>query len=198
MYCPTCNTFATNTLVCVNCGYRFPQPRKPKWARSGASSLGNRSYMKLILILLLAGAVYGLYTRYFKAADFPSADISSGRYISRPLPSYMIDGSVNLEKSIVKGKTNIIYFYSEYCPPCQKIAPFLRKLDESRPDIAVIKIDINRTEVTGIDLQSPVAKQFKLKSIPYFIVISPWRKLICEGREAYSYVVQQMRVEGIA
>lgn len=198
MYCPACNMFATNTLICVNCGYKFPQPRKPKWARSGTRSSGNRSYMKVILILLLIGAVYGLYTKYFKPADFLSAEIPSGRYTSRSLPSYMIDGSVNLEKRIVKGKINIIDFYSEYCPPCKKIAPFLKKLDDRRADIAVIRIDINRTGFKGIDWQSPVAQQFNLKSIPYFVVISPWGKLMCEGKEAYNYVVQQIRVEGIA
>ena len=198
MYCPVCNMFATNTLVCVNCGEKFPQPRKPKGARSGTRGSENRSYMKVVLILLLIGAVYGLYTKYFKAGDFPLAGISSGKYISRSLPSYMIEGSVNLEKKIVKGKTNIIDFYSEYCPPCKEIAPFLKKLDDRRADIAVIKIDINRTGVTGIDWQSPIAKQFKLKSIPYFIVISPRGKLMCEGKKAYNYVVQQLRVEGIA
>jgi len=154
--------------------------------------------MKLILILLLIGAVYGLYTKYFKAGDFPSAGIPSGRYTLKSLPSYMIDGSINLKERIVKGKTNIIDFYSEYCPPCKRIAPFLKKLDNRRADIAVIKIDINRTGVKRIDWESPVAKQFKLKSIPHFIIISPWGKFMCEGKEAYNYVIQQLKVEGLA
>jgi len=154
--------------------------------------------MKVILIFLLIGAVYGLYTKYFKVGDFPSAGISLARSTSRFLPSYMIDGSVNLKKRIVKGKTNIIEFYSEYCPPCKRIAPFLKKLDDRRGDIVVIKIDINRTGVKGIDWQSPVAKQFMLKSIPHFIIISPRGELMFEGKEASNYVVQQWRVEGLA
>jgi thiol-disulfide isomerase/thioredoxin len=154
--------------------------------------------MKVILILLLIGAFYGLYTKYFKTGDFPSVGIPSGRYTTKALPSYMIDGSVNLEKRIVKGRTNIIDFYSEYCPLCKRIAPFLKKLDARREDIAVIRIDINRTGVGGIDWDSPLAKQFRLKSVPYFIVISPWGKFICEGKEAYNYVVRQLRVEGLA
>ncbi|HEA65155.1 MAG TPA: thioredoxin [Candidatus Aminicenantes bacterium] len=198
MYCPTCNFFANNTLICVNCGNNFPQPRKPKWAKSRAHGSENRSYMKVILILLLVGAVYGLYTKYFQASDFPSVGIISGIYTSRSLPSYMIDGPVNLEKKIVKGRTNIIDFYSEYCPPCKRIAPFLKKLEARREDIVVIKIDINRIGVEGIDWDSPVAKQFKLKSIPYFIVISPWGKLICEGKEGYNYLIQQLKAAGLA
>ena len=197
MYCPTCNFFANNTLICVNCGTNFPQPRKPK-ARSNARGSENRSYMKVILILLLIGAFYGLYTKYFQPGDFLSAGIPSGRYATKALPSYMIDGPVNLEKRIVKGRTTIIDFYSEYCPPCKRISPFLKKLDARRKDIAVIKIDINRTGVEGIDWDSPVAKQFRLKSIPYFIVITPWGKFMCEGKEAYNYVVQQLKVEGLA
>jgi thioredoxin 1 len=190
--------FATNKLVCVNCGYKFPQTRKSKWAKSKGRSSENRSYMKIILILLLIGAVYGLYTKYFKTADFSSADIPAGKYTSRSLPSYMVDGSINLRKTIIRGKINIIDFYSQYCPPCKRIAPYLKKLDERRGDIVVIRIDINRTGFKGIDWQSPVAEQFNLKSMPYFIVISPWGKLMCEGKEAYNYVVQQLRLEGIA
>jgi thiol-disulfide isomerase/thioredoxin len=198
MYCPNCNTFATNTLVCVNCGYRFPQREKPKWARSKSRSRGNRSYMKIILILLLVGAFYGLYQKYFKAGDFIPAEIPSIRYSAKSIPRYMTTGSINLEKIIVKGKTNIIDLYSDYCPPCKRIAPFLKKLEERRGDIAVIRIDINRAGFRGIDWQSPVAQQFDLKSVPHFIVISPWGKLMFEGKDAYNYVIQQMRIEGIA
>lgn len=198
MYCPACNMFATNTLVCVNCGQKFPERPKSKRLRNGNRKHQNRSYIRLILILLFIGAVYGLYTKYFEPGEIPTAGIPTGRYTLKSLPAYMIEGPVNLQKMIVKGKTNIIDFYSEYCPPCKKIAPFLRKLDEKRGDIAVIKIDINRKGITGIDWESPVAMQFELKSVPYFIVISPWGKLICKGKEAYRYVVQQMRVSGIA
>ena len=197
MYCPSCNMFATNTLVCVNCGYKFVQKAKPKWARSEAKK-GDRSYMKVILILLLIGAVYTLYTRYFKGGDFPDAEIPSGKYTSRSIPSYMIEGTVNLKHEIVKGKINIIDFYSLYCPPCKKMAPYLKKLAEVRRDIVVVRIDINRPGVTGIDWKGPVAQQFNLQKIPYFIVVSPFGKLMHEGKDAYNYVVQLLRVESIA
>ncbi len=153
--------------------------------------------MKVILILLLIGAVYGLYTKYFAPSDFSSAEIPSGKYSSVDLPPHMVQGSINLKSMLVKSKTNIVDFYSDYCGPCKRISPLLEKLDQRRSDIAVIKIDINRRGVKGIDWQSPIAKQFRLKSIPYFIVVSPWGKLMCEGKEAYDYVVQQLRVEGL-
>ncbi len=189
--------FATNTLVCVNCGQKFPQKDKPKWARS-ESKTRDRSYMKVVLILLLIGAVYVLYTKYFQREDFSDAQIPSKKYTSRSIPSYMIEGTINLKQEIVKGKINIIDFYSLYCPPCKKMAPYLKKLDEVRRDIVVIKIDINRPGITGIDWKGPVAQQFNLQKIPYYIVISPFGKLMHEGKEAYNYVVQLLRVEGIA
>jgi thiol-disulfide isomerase/thioredoxin len=189
--------FATNTLICVYCGHKFDQESKPKWSKSGASS-ENRSYMKVILILLLMGAVYGFYTRYFKEIDFPKANMPSGRYTSRSIPSYMIEGSINLKKQIVKSKINIIGFYSIYSPPCKRIAPFIKKLEDKRQDVVVIRININREGVTGVDWQSPVVKQFNLKSIPYFIIISPWGRLMCEGEEAYNYVIQLLRISDIA
>lgn len=154
--------------------------------------------MKIVLILLFIGGVYGLYSTYFKESDVLSGNFSSSKDPpSGNLPSYMTHGSINLEEKIVKGKTNIVDFYSEYYPPCKKISPLLKKLDDRREDIAVIKIDINRRGVGGIDWQSPVARQFRLKSIPHFIIISPSGRLKWEGKDAYDFVIQKLRVERI-
>lgn len=191
--------FANNTLICVHCGLRFPQDPKAKKSRSRMRGSGNRSYMKLILILLLIGAVYGLYSTYFKESDILSVDFSSSENLaSGNLPSYMIHGSINLEKKIVKGKTNIVDFYSEYSSTCRDIAPLLKELDEKREDIAVIKIDINRRGVRTIDWQSPIARQFRLKSIPHFVIVTPSGRLKWQGKDAYDFVIQKLRVEGLA
>jgi len=75
---------------------------------------------------------------------------------------------LDITKYLVKGKINIVDFYSEFCPPCKKISPLLSKLDKKRDDIVVIKIDINRKGIKGIDWRSPLAKQYGLRSIPHF------------------------------
>lgn len=97
---------------------------------------------------------------------------------------------VELEKYIPEGKTTIVDFYSEYCPPCRALSPRLEKLAQSRPDIFIIKVDINRPGVHGIDWQSPVAQQFQLRSIPHIRIYGPNKQLQVEGREAYMQILQ--------
>ncbi len=53
----------------------------------------------------------------------------------------------------------------------------------------MVKVDINRPGVKGIDWQSPVARQFSLESIPHFKVYGPDGKLQAEGDSAYEMVL---------
>ena len=95
---------------------------------------------------------------------------------------------VDLADYLAEGKTTIIDFYSEYCPPCRTIAPLLAKLAAERPDIRVVKVDMNRPGVQGIDWESPVARQFGLTSVPSFKLFGPDKQLIAEGQQATSLV----------
>ena len=80
-----------------------------------------------------------------------------------------------------KGKTNIVDFYSDYCPPCKKISPLLQKLGRKRPDLAMLQVDINRKGVKGIDWSSPLARQYELSSIPHFQIYDGEGNLLKEG-----------------
>lgn len=104
---------------------------------------------------------------------------------------------VYIEDYVQGGKTTIFDFYSEYCPPCRKISPWLQELDSKRDDILVFKVDINRKGVRGIDWRSPIVKQFNLKSIPHFIIYDSTGQRTHEGRTAYTRVVELLRSEGI-
>lgn len=95
---------------------------------------------------------------------------------------------VNLQDYVVKGKTTIFDFTSEYCGPCRGIAPHLHKLHAQRADIVVVEVDINRPDVKGIDWNSPVAQQYALESIPHFKVFGPDGKLQVEGNKARALV----------
>jgi thioredoxin len=131
----------------------------------------------LIIALALAALVAGPAAR---AAE---------NHVKGPKPIHISQGQpVTLADYLVPGKTTIFDFYSEYCPPCRAIAPRLEKLHETRADIAVVKIDINRPGHKGIDWQSPVARQYNLQSIPHFMVYSPDGKLKAEGDAAYEMV----------
>lgn len=89
---------------------------------------------------------------------------------------------------LAEGNITVIDFYSEFCPPCRRIAPYLLKLHQEREDITVVKIDINRPGVKGIDWGSPVAKQYRLQSIPHFQVYDAEGRLLAEGREAMGLI----------
>lgn len=95
------------------------------------------------------------------------------------------------------GKTNIVDFYSDYCPPCRKISPLLQELGRKRPDLAVIQVDINRKGVKGIDFFSPLARQYELNSVPSFRIYDGAGTLVKDGQEAYLEVILMMARAGI-
>ena len=131
------------------------------------------------LIILVLAAAFALPLRS------PAAPIHE----KGPEPAHISQGqTVALADYLVPGKTTVFDFYSEYCPPCRAIAPRLVKLHQQRDDIAVVKVDINRPGVKGIDWQSPVARQYNLESIPHFKVYGPDGTLKAEGDAAYEMV----------
>jgi thiol-disulfide isomerase/thioredoxin len=95
----------------------------------------------------------------------------------------------NIADYTVPGVTTIFDFYSQFCPPCRAIAPLVKKLHESRPDLAVVEVDINRPGLKAIDWESPVAKEFQLDSIPHFKIFGPDGKKIAEGDDAREMVI---------
>lgn len=183
MHCPNCDRFSPSSITCVHCGEKLASDPSSKRSRSVTLTSGNGFVIKILFVFLGALVIYGAYSLFSKERG--------------SIPSYMNDGPVYLEEMLVAGETNIVDLYSEYCPPCVRIAPLLKKLDARRKDITIVKVDINRSGVTGIDWQSPAAKQFKLRSVPHFIVVSPSGKLKFQGKKAYQYVLDQLREEGL-
>ena len=80
---------------------------------------------------------------------------------------------INLADYVVPGKTTIFDFSSEFCGPCRTYTEPLAQLHAKRADLAVVRVDINRPNVRGIDWKSPVAREFQLESIPHFMVYGP-------------------------
>jgi thiol-disulfide isomerase/thioredoxin len=115
------------------------------------------------------------------------------------MPSSFQPGQeIDIETLVVSGKTTIFDFYSDYCPPCRKISPLLKKLDEKRDDIVVIKLDINRPGIKGvIDWKSPLARQYKLHGIPHFIIYDTSGNRTHEGRLASDRVFQLLYQEKV-
>jgi len=95
---------------------------------------------------------------------------------------------VNLADYLVPVKTVVFDFTSDFCPPCRAINPYLDRLHAKRDDVVVVKVDINRPDVRGIDWGSPVAKQYGMNSIPHFKVYGPDGQLQAEGKAARELV----------
>ena len=72
--------------------------------------------------------------------------------------------AVSLEDHAINGTITIFDFYADWCPPCKKVDLSLKDLKGVYGDrIEVLKIDI-------IGWETPVAKQFGLKDLPYLII----------------------------
>jgi hypothetical protein len=123
------------------------------------------------------------------AADAPPAAPPADPHSKGPQPLRISRGEkVALADYLVTGKTTIFDFYSDYCPPCRALGPKLKKLHKHRDDVAVVKVDINRPGVTGIDWGSPVIQEFGINSIPHLKVYGPDGKLKAEGDDARTLV----------
>jgi thiol-disulfide isomerase/thioredoxin len=105
--------------------------------------------------------------------------------------------TLDINSLLVKGKTTVIDFYSPFCPPCVRLAPLMAKLAKKRPDLAIKKVDINRPGVNGIDWSSPVAQQYQIRQVPYFMIFNPQGKLVAQGSGATETVGGWLKEAGL-
>ncbi len=98
---------------------------------------------------------------------------------------------VDIKKFVKPGQTTIIDLYSQYCPPCEKIAPMLAAIAAKRPKTQVVKLDINRPNVKGtIDFDSPLAKQQGINFVPFIMIFDEQGKLQYQGQEAINKILE--------
>lgn len=95
---------------------------------------------------------------------------------------------VDLGQHLVAGKTVLFDFTSKFCPRCEQIAPLLHKLHETRDDLVVVEVDINRPGYNGVDWDSPVAIQFGFEYLPQFMIFGPGGELVAQGPKARTMV----------
>ncbi len=105
--------------------------------------------------------------------------------------------ALSVKSLLVKGKTTVIDFYSPYCPPCMRLAPIMARLAEKRPDLALVKVNINRLEFVGIDWSSPLAQQYQIRQVPYFMIFSPQGQLLSQGKDAVGTVQRWLQEAGL-
>lgn len=190
MNCKHCNMFTPDgSYKCVNCG-------KVLGESVDHDQFQERIYKKkstnktaiLLVIIVITLAILG-YLIIQKETGLSKSQLPG---------SFQPGQEIDIEKLVVSGKTTIIDFYSDYCPPCRKISPLLKKLDDKRDDIVVIKLDINRPGTKGvIDWKSPLARQYKLHGIPHFIIFDASGSRTHEGRPAGDRIMQLLYQERI-
>lgn len=105
--------------------------------------------------------------------------------------------TLEIKSLLAKGKTTVIDFYSPFCPPCVRLAPLMAKLANKRPDLAIKKVDINRKGAHGIDWRSPLAQQYGIRQVPFFMIYNPQGKLVAQGGGATEMVVGWLREAGL-
>lgn len=93
---------------------------------------------------------------------------------------------------LTKGKMNLVEFTSAASPPCQALNPKLAALAAQKPDMVVNQLVIDRPGTQGIDWQSPLARQYELRSVPYFMIYDSGGKLLAEGEPARKMVARML------
>jgi hypothetical protein len=73
----------------------------------------------------------------------------------------------------------------------------LAQLAKKRSDLAIKKVNINRPEVNGIDWRSPLAQQYQIRQVPYFMIFSPQGQLVAQGRDAVDIVGRWLKEAGL-
>ena len=72
--------------------------------------------------------------------------------------------STNFQGEVLDSKkTVIIDFFATWCGPCQRQAPIMNEIAETREDIKVVKIDV--------DKNAELAEKYEIMSIPTIIIM---------------------------
>jgi hypothetical protein len=96
--------------------------------------------------------------------------------------------TIDIESVVCPGKITIVDLSSDYCAPCVQIAMYLIKISKAHPErYAIRRVNINRPGFSGIDLQSPVSRQFRLEGVPRLLVFDNKVK-VADGDAALKWV----------
>lgn len=213
MICPQCNQEAPDAnYICPHCHYILKPGLNPSnylqdtQAKKLLSKKNTNAAVALAIVLVIIALVYFGIQRETeptnpKTQDAPAS--TAGKTSTSPTDFAPVVNSANpgdkidIQAYVQKGKITVFDFYSEYCPPCRAFAPYLKQLDQKREDLVVVKIDINRPSVTGIDWAAPVVSQYNIQSIPYFILFDASGNKIAEGANATQQVIRFMSDAGL-
>lgn len=146
-----------------------PEVATPESA-AGENSIVGKSQPEVMAMIgrpiKIEGAVwvYRNFSLHFDAAQKVRAIENN----ALPAVHIIANGGRNIDMKQVAlaGKVTMIDFYADWCGPCKKLSPQLEALAKNEPGVYLRKVDI-------VKWGTPVARQFKIKSIPNVWVIGP-------------------------
>jgi len=202
MKCPHCNEFAPdNNYKCPHCGKVLKQAVTPADFRKKPVKRRRINPNIIILLIIVVGVAVLIYAAFFKRkgagrinVDTEISTTSSG---GAPSVGYLINKDnpgqeIDIRRFVQRDKTTIFAFYSE-SDSSQRIFSMLMRLDSNREDIIIHRVDINRPGIQGIDWESPLARQYNLRSVPYLMIYDPSGNLTHKGQDAYDEVMRLIR-----
>lgn len=93
--------------------------------------------------------------------------------------------TVDIESLLVPDRENIICFFSTSTPICRALYPELQKLG------AGPKVDVHVVDIATVN--SPTAKKYQIRSVPYFKIYDKEGNLTQEGSDAYREVTGRVQ-----
>ncbi len=83
---------------------------------------------------------------------------------------------IRLTTVLARGQYTVFEFYADWCHACEELAPKLETMANETDGVALRRINIK-------DWESPVAKQYEIKSLPHLIMFDKKGKQVAEGRD---------------
>lgn len=127
-------------------------------------------------VLVWASLVFGLLVL---ATPAPAGSLQSND-LNRGLEGQPF----NVSEYLTRGKINIVEFYSPACPICGLLAPKLESLLQKNTTLVLKRVNVDRPGSRDIDWQSPLARQYEVRSVPQFKIYDSSGQLLADGEKA--------------
>ncbi|MBY0552389.1 MAG: hypothetical protein K2W95_34230 [Candidatus Obscuribacterales bacterium] len=142
----------------------------------------------LLMVLTLTGCSNDLQVEDLAVAKMPVSEMQATNYL--PLNADKPGSFVTVQNYLVPGKYTLVQFFSPYDGVSPLIEQQLIQLSQSRQDLAIRTVNVNRPDVQGIDWQSPALQMARVSKLPFYMIFDPARNLRAQSRPAEEQVKQ--------
>jgi thiol-disulfide isomerase/thioredoxin len=96
---------------------------------------------------------------------------------------------VNLSKVLSKEYPTVLFIHSNYCGPCKVMYPHIKRLAQTKKDIKIVDVLLDKKGDGGIGWNSAAAKQFDVHSVPYYIIYNQDGTVAARDKRAADQVI---------